>query len=144
MSADLIAPVERELTRIIARQLGQADLVLVSDYDKGVCTPRLLASVISAAAQAGVRTLIDPIRGSDYRKYHGCSAITPNRLEAGLATGRTLNSPAQIVEAATHLREQLDLEAAGITRSEEHTSELQSRENLVCRLLLEKKKKKKE
>src|SRR5436309_9302773 len=30
-----------------------------------------------------------------------------------------------------------------LARSEEHTSELQSRENLVCRLLLEKKKKKK-
>src|SRR5207302_8080640 len=30
----------------------------------------------------------------------------------------------------------------GWVRSEEHTSELQSRENLVCRLLLEKKKKK--
>src|SRR5690606_40384482 len=29
----------------------------------------------------------------------------------------------------------------GFARSEEHTSELQSRENLVCRLLLEKKKK---
>src|SRR3712207_8074562 len=29
----------------------------------------------------------------------------------------------------------------GITRSEEHTSELQSRQYLVCRLLLEKKKK---
>src|SRR5690606_40840329 len=33
---------------------------------------------------------------------------------------------------------------ATANRSEEHTSELQSRENLVCRLLLEKKKKKKE
>src|SRR5690606_40736637 len=33
--------------------------------------------------------------------------------------------------------------AAADLRSEEHTSELQSRENLVCRLLLEKKKKKK-
>src|SRR5207302_5744261 len=33
------------------------------------------------------------------------------------------------------------LSAAGEVRSEEHTSELQSRENLVCRLLLEKKKK---
>src|SRR5690242_21237287 len=33
--------------------------------------------------------------------------------------------------------------AAGILRSEEHTSELQSHVNLVCRLLLEKKKKKK-
>src|SRR3989442_9054998 len=30
----------------------------------------------------------------------------------------------------------------GVTRSEEHTSELQSRPHLVCRLLLEKKKKK--
>src|SRR5207302_9409734 len=35
------------------------------------------------------------------------------------------------------------LEVLAIGRSEEHTSELQSRENLVCRLLLEKKKKKK-
>src|SRR5690606_40280209 len=32
--------------------------------------------------------------------------------------------------------------AVAEARSEEHTSELQSRENLVCRLLLEKKKKK--
>src|SRR5436309_6430205 len=31
--------------------------------------------------------------------------------------------------------------AVDVTRSEEHTSELQSRENLVCRLLLEKKNK---
>src|SRR5207302_4717383 len=31
---------------------------------------------------------------------------------------------------------------SGLARSEEHTSELQSRENLVCRLLLEKKNKK--
>src|SRR5690349_22666502 len=34
--------------------------------------------------------------------------------------------------------------SAQILRSEEHTSELQSRRDLVCRLLLEKKKKKKE
>src|SRR5438874_10210387 len=33
--------------------------------------------------------------------------------------------------------------AAAVDRSEEHTSELQSRRDLVCRLLLEKKKKKK-
>src|SRR5690606_40946771 len=40
--------------------------------------------------------------------------------------------------------EAVEAEAAPPTpgpRSEEHTSELQSRENLVCRLLLEKKKK---
>src|SRR2546430_8692136 len=35
----------------------------------------------------------------------------------------------------------LQRSASGILRSEEHTSELQSQSNLVCRLLLEKKKK---
>src|SRR5690606_39753764 len=34
-----------------------------------------------------------------------------------------------------------EYEGGNLWRSEEHTSELQSRENLVCRLLLEKKKK---
>src|SRR5216683_8435668 len=35
-----------------------------------------------------------------------------------------------------------DVESGDLIRSEEHTSELQSRSDLVCRLLLEKKKKK--
>src|SRR5690606_39302599 len=39
------------------------------------------------------------------------------------------------------LRKETDEDVLEILRSEEHTSELQSRENLVCRLLLEKKKK---
>src|SRR2546430_6633177 len=49
---------------------------------------------------------------------------------------------------STPVRKQVPLEnladrakAYGIDRSEEHTSELQSQSNLVCRLLLEKKKK---
>src|SRR5690606_42096156 len=49
------------------------------------------------------------------------------------------------VAAGARRLEQLELQLAGVgqiggrIRSEEHTSELQSRENLVCRLLLEKK-----
>src|SRR2546422_3260288 len=44
---------------------------------------------------------------------------------------------------ALHLRQHFVAEPAGVLyqRSEEHTSELQSRLHLVCRLLLEKKKK---
>src|SRR5690606_39627946 len=43
--------------------------------------------------------------------------------------------------ALAHAEGACSLELAFGHRSEEHTSELQSRENLVCRLLLEKKKK---
>src|SRR5688572_31875499 len=41
-----------------------------------------------------------------------------------------------------HIRISLMGRTSGMDRSEEHTSELQSQSNLVCRLLLEKKKKK--
>src|SRR2546429_3991844 len=44
--------------------------------------------------------------------------------------------------AAAQLRPDTPAAGAGADRSEEHTSELQSRLHLVCRLLLEKKKKK--
>jgi D-beta-D-heptose 7-phosphate kinase/D-beta-D-heptose 1-phosphate adenosyltransferase len=117
--APLRSVVEHELDSLIRRQLRQADIVLISDYDKGVCTAALLASVIAGAKALGVRVLVDPIRGQDYRKYHGCSAVTPNRLEAGLATGTTLPDGAGALTAAAQLREQLDLEAAIVTLDKE-------------------------
>jgi D-beta-D-heptose 7-phosphate kinase/D-beta-D-heptose 1-phosphate adenosyltransferase len=115
----LSAGCERLLTQAIVRQVRRADVVLVSDYGKGVCTPGLLAAVIAAARSGGLRVVADPIRGGDYRKYHGCSAITPNRLEAGLATGRVLTSADLALESARELRERLDLEAAIVTLDSE-------------------------
>src|SRR5262245_14829009 len=97
--------VEKELCNVIGQQVKRADIVLVSDYDKGVCTPGLLAFASSVAKARGVRVLADPVRGGDYRKYHGCSAITPNRLEAGLAVGLTIQSAVEALEAGKHLRE---------------------------------------
>src|SRR5690606_21374816 len=64
---------------------------------------------------------------------------SPYRLHRDL---HGLHYLAKLVERTRHA-----LAACGDTaafRSEEHTSELQSRENLVCRLLLEKKKERKE
>jgi len=113
--APVAASVETELVQAIVRQLAKTDVVLISDYDKGVCTPRVLSATISEARKRGLRVLADPIRGRDYSKYRGCSAMTPNRLEAGLATGRTLETTEEALEAACQLRKQLEMEAAIIT-----------------------------
>src|SRR5262249_18341069 len=94
---------------------ADADIILISDYDKGVCTPRLLANVIAEANRRGIRVLADPIRGGRFGKYRGCSAITPNRLEASLAAGMTIHSTVETVRAAKRLRESLALEAAVVT-----------------------------
>lgn len=109
------AEVEGRLAQFIESQLPVVDVVLVSDYDKGVCTPSLLNAITAGARARGVRVVADPIRGKDYAKYRGCSAITPNRLEAGLATGRQLATNDQAMEAAARLLDSLDLEAAVVT-----------------------------
>src|SRR5262249_50280974 len=64
--------VERELANAVAEKLRQADVVLISDYDKGVCSPGLLAKTIVGAKARGVRAIADPTRGGDYTKYCGC------------------------------------------------------------------------
>src|SRR5690606_41987971 len=61
--------------------------------------------------------------------------------EAGADPAAPAAGAAPQTEATTVTLTRSDLEEVLKPRSEEHTSELQSRENLVCRLLLEKKKK---
>jgi len=113
--AAVTGDVERRLIATAEDQLRHTDLVLVSDYDKGVCTPEVLARVIATARARGIKVIADPTRGGDYSKYTGCSAITPNRLEAGLATDRTIATNEQALQSAAELRDRLGLEAGIVT-----------------------------
>src|SRR3712207_7845280 len=76
---------------------------------------------------------IGAARALDHRR-HGRVDVTFVRVRL-LHTSRRLFPPAAIEDLAA-------VPVLRATRSEEHTSELQSRQYLVCRLLLEKKKNK--
>ena len=77
----------RRLLAGIARCIDDIDLVLVSDYNKGVCKGEMIPRLVELARAAGVPVLADPVRDADYRRYAGCACITPNRAEAGRAVG---------------------------------------------------------
>ena len=62
-------------------------MVLLSDYAKGVLTPRVVRAVIDAARGAGKPVIVDP-KGADYAVYRGATLITPNRKELADATRR--------------------------------------------------------
>jgi D-beta-D-heptose 7-phosphate kinase/D-beta-D-heptose 1-phosphate adenosyltransferase len=109
------AAVAQRLADALESQVREADIVLVSDYDKGVCTPAVLRVAVAAARARGVRVIADPIRGGDYAKYRGCSSMTPNRLEAGLATNRTISTADDALASAEYLRDALGLEAGIVT-----------------------------
>jgi D-beta-D-heptose 7-phosphate kinase/D-beta-D-heptose 1-phosphate adenosyltransferase len=106
---------EARLSQAVASRVRRADIVLFSDYDKGVCTPNIMAATIGGASKRGLRAIVDPIRSRDYAKYHGCSSMTPNRLEAGLATSRVLHTTDEALAAAEQLQKQLEMEAAVVT-----------------------------
>src|SRR2546430_4330022 len=75
----------------------------------------------------------------------GASAFRPctawNRSDCSALVGMPVDGPARC-ELITTIGSSVAIASPSISRSEEHTSELQSQSNLVCRLLLEKKKKK--
>lgn len=106
------AAVEAALLQAINGAIDEVDIVVVSDYGKGVLCKAVLDRVLRAPGRP--RVLVDP-KGKDYSIYRGASIITPNRLEAETATGLALDCKEAIREAANTLCAQLDLDAAIIT-----------------------------
>ncbi|WP_088157641.1 D-glycero-beta-D-manno-heptose-7-phosphate kinase [Achromobacter xylosoxidans] len=98
-----------------ARHLANHDIVVLSDYAKGVLTR--VESLIALARSAGVPVLVDP-KGHDYTRYRGATLVTPNRSEMQEAVGRW-SSEAELTDRAQRLRADLDLEALLVTRSEQ-------------------------
>ncbi|MDP3311367.1 MAG: PfkB family carbohydrate kinase, partial [Polaromonas sp.] len=95
--------------------LPQHDTVLFSDYGKGGLAH--IALMIGQARAAGKVVLVDP-KGSDYSRYRGATAITPNRAELEQVIG-LWHDEADLQMRAHKLREDLQLEAVLLTRSEE-------------------------
>jgi len=101
-----LAPAETDaLLAAIAPRMAAFDAVLVSDYNKGVCSGDMVPRLVELAQKHGVKVVADPIRGGDYRRYRGCACITPNRLEAGLAVNMTIRSPEEGLIAAEKMLE---------------------------------------
>jgi len=95
--------------------LAGHDMLVLSDYAKG--TLAHVEALIAAAREAGVPVLVDP-KGHAYKRYRGATIITPNRLEMQDAVGRWRDE-ADLEKRAQALRQELDLEALLVTRSEQ-------------------------
>ncbi|MBI3230364.1 MAG: D-glycero-beta-D-manno-heptose-7-phosphate kinase [Burkholderiales bacterium] len=92
--------------------------IVLSDYAKGSLVN--VAAMISAARAKGKYVLVDP-KGDDFTRYRGASIMTPNKSELRHVIG-SWSSEAHLTEKAQTLREQLQLDALLLTRSEEGMS----------------------
>jgi D-beta-D-heptose 7-phosphate kinase/D-beta-D-heptose 1-phosphate adenosyltransferase len=106
---------ESQLVAAIDRKLPFVQLVLISDYAKGVCTTGLLRKVIEDCRASNIPVLVDPARGSDLEWYRGATLLKPNRVEAALGTGTEITTPLDAIRVATGLVNTLQVGSVVIT-----------------------------
>ncbi len=115
-TAERPAAAYEELLQRYEAALPSAQVVILSDYAKGVLTEAVCKRAIALARQAGVPVLVDP-KSRDFSRYAGATTICPNRSELALATG-VQGSPEQELQAGQHYVAELGLSYLTVTMSE--------------------------
>ncbi|MEA1916523.1 MAG: D-glycero-beta-D-manno-heptose-7-phosphate kinase [Campylobacterota bacterium] len=100
------------------KNISKYEIVIISDYAKGVITTSLAQAVMSEAKKHSVKVLVDP-KGSDYSKYSGAYLLTPNKKEASQATAIDINDEKSLQDALLKLKSSCNLELSLITLSED-------------------------
>jgi len=111
------APIENLLIERLLGLLDGADALIVSDYDKGAVTRRVLGEVLPRAREAGVPVLVDP-KIRNFGAYRPATLITPNHHEALRLTQTEDDSDEGMAHAARLIRERLGCDSVLITRGE--------------------------
>jgi D-beta-D-heptose 7-phosphate kinase/D-beta-D-heptose 1-phosphate adenosyltransferase len=111
------AATEAALVEYALAALPRVGAVVLSDYAKGVLTPKLIRAVIDGARRLGKPVVVDP-KGADFSIYRGATVITPNRKELGEATRRPTESDEEVAAAAAELHATVGSEAVLVTRSD--------------------------
>jgi D-beta-D-heptose 7-phosphate kinase/D-beta-D-heptose 1-phosphate adenosyltransferase len=119
--APIPADIERRLLDALLTLLPGAQIVVLSDYAKGVLSDDVTRSAIDAARRAGLRVIVDP-KSKNLGRYRGATVLTPNRLELQQAWGQECTSEEEIVRGARHFLQQDICEIMIVTRGRDGMS----------------------
>lgn len=102
------------LRALFAARIAGAGVCVLSDYAKG--TLAQVQALIALCREHKVPVLVDP-KGSDFGRYRGATALTPNLAEFEAVVGR-IGNDTDLVARARSLRADLELEALVVTLGE--------------------------
>src|ERR1700676_5402486 len=117
LAAPAAADIEQKLIDAILPLLPRADIVLLSDYAKGVLTARVIRNIIDTARKLGKRVIVDP-KSANFAIYRGATLLTPNRKEFAEATRSRADTTQSIADAAQDAMQLADCDAILVTQSE--------------------------
>jgi D-beta-D-heptose 7-phosphate kinase/D-beta-D-heptose 1-phosphate adenosyltransferase len=107
---------EARLADSVAEALDGAGALLVSDYAKGVVTPKVLQACREAAAAARAPVIVDP-KGRSFAKYGRVALIKPNARELSLTVDRPVRTDAEAEAALAEALASCEADAILVTRA---------------------------
>lgn len=107
----------KEMLEVLDNKIGDADLVLISDYDKGLVDTDTTTYIIKAAKKRNILVIIDP-KKKDWTLYTGAYLITPNLKEFREICNRHQLNDDELVASGRAIREKFKLDNLLITLSD--------------------------
>ena len=112
---DLPVAAEDELVKWIETHIAKAGACVLSDYGKGVVSPRVARRVIELARAGDKPVVVDP-KGRGYEKYRNATLVKPNLLEAQELLGIEVTNDEDVGSLGTELLDLLGVSALLVTR----------------------------
>lgn len=81
----------KELKTLLEESLTDCDIVLISDYKKGLLTVESTQMIIELCKKYGKKVLLDP-KERDFSKYSGADIVKPNLKEFELVSGKKFDT----------------------------------------------------
>jgi rfaE bifunctional protein kinase chain/domain len=109
----------KEIQARVEKLVGQSDVVIFEDYDKGVITPELIAATVRLANARNIPVVVDP-KKRNFLHYKGVTLFKPNvkEMREGLKIDLDPRDLASIRSAVQHLKDRMDVAGVMLTMSE--------------------------
>lgn len=109
--------VKKELLKTLEKQISKHDLVVISDYNKGVVNPESTAFIVTEAKKNKIPVIIDP-KKKDWDMYKGATLVTPNLKEFREICNRLQLDDEDLVGSGKYVKDKFKLENLLITLSD--------------------------
>lgn len=116
-SSPVAEEIEDAIIKPVAAALPEHDVLVLSDYAKGVLTSRVIRCAVDFATRRGAPIIVDPIT-SNLSGYDGATLGAPNLHVVRMATGLHSDDDAPAVAAGRKVLADTNISAVHVTRSE--------------------------
>ena len=117
-----------ELKQNIIKLIEKSDIIVISDYKKGVCTDDVCKFIIQQSNNKNKKVIVDP-KGKDWNKYQNAYFITPNLKELReISNVDILNENNEIEKYGFEILKKYNINNLLVTRSEKGMSLISNKE----------------